>query len=170
MSEDADALFVYLPETDHGPGREPGLLFETPGEMKMFAPGSSEPIDPRISTFLSQGFGLLAGGEWFFPLLDDWRVSVADDVFALVDPNGLRAYSCPLEEVTGEWLAEVQQRGRCTVITGTGIGLDPETFTFDRVSASAAEGNLVGAIVPLEGASSGAGWLDRLKRMFGGSR
>lgn len=34
MSEDADALFVFIPETDGGPGREPALLFETPGEMK----------------------------------------------------------------------------------------------------------------------------------------
>ena len=168
MSEDADALFVFIPETDSGPGREPALLFETPGEMKMLMPGSSEPIDPRISTFLSQGFGLLAGGEWFFPLLDDWRVSTADDFFALVDPNGFRAYSCPLQEVTGEWLAEVRQRGRCTVFTGVGIGLDIETFTFNRVSAAAAEGNLVGAIVPLEGTASG-GWLRRLKGKFGGS-
>ena len=168
MSEDADALFVFVPESDDGPGREPALLFETPGEMKMFAPGSSEPIDPRISTFLSQGFGLLAGGQWFFPLLDDWRLSVGDGLFALVDPNGLRAYSCPLEEVTPEWLAEIRRRGRCTVFTGVGIGLDIETFTFDRVSAAAADGNLVGAIVPFEGAATG-GWLDRLKRRFGGS-
>lgn len=76
----------------------------------------------------------------------------------------------PLEEVTAEWLAEVRQRGRCTVFTGTGIGLDLETFTFDRVAAAAAEGNLVGAIVALEGAAAGDGWRERLKRMFRGSR
>lgn len=46
MSEDADALFVFIPDTDGGPGREPALLFETPGEMKMLMPGSPEPIDP----------------------------------------------------------------------------------------------------------------------------
>lgn len=86
----------------------------------------------------------------------------------MVDPNGFRAYSVALEEVTGR-VAGGDPAARCTVFTGIGLDLDLETFTIDRVSAAAAEGNLVGAIVPLEGAAVGGGWRERLKQMFGGS-
>jgi hypothetical protein len=124
MSEDADALFLGLPEPESGLVR-PILAFETTGFMTMFMPGTEEATDPRISTFLSGGFGLLPGAGWLFPLLEEWHIDIdeAGDLFALVDPHGFPAYSVALTEVTPSWLADVKREGKCLVLTGTGLGL-----------------------------------------------
>lgn len=152
MSEDADALFLGLPEPGGGVVR-PMLAFESPGFMTLFMPGAKEATDPRISSFLSGGFGLLSGEGWLFPLLEEWHIDIdeAGDLFALVDPNGFPAYSVALTEVTPSWLADVKREGKCLVLTGTGLGLDIDTFNFERVSDAAAQGNVVGALVPVHG-------------------
>lgn len=151
MSENADALFLLLPWPETGVNR-PILAFETPGVMTMFMPGAREAIDPRISTFLSGGFELLAGEGWHFPLLGEWHIDIDEggDSFALVDPNGFHAYSVALTEVTPSWLADVKREGGCLVLTGTGLGLGLSTFSFENVSDAADQGNVVGALVPVQ--------------------
>jgi len=151
MSEDADALFLGMPHLDGRDGYRPILAFETRGLMKMIVPDTTETIDPRISTFLAQGFELLSAGEFRFPLLEKWHM-VADeeqDLFAVVDPHGFPAYSVALNEVTPEWLQSLRREAHCIVITGTGLDLDLDTFKFDSISSAARAGNLVGAVVPM---------------------
>ena len=168
MSEHADALFLGLPEPETGVVR-PILAFETPGFMTMFMPGAREATDPRISTFLSGGFGLLAGEGWLFPLLEEWHIDIDEggDSFALVDPNGFHAYSVALTEVTPWWLADVRREGQCVVLTGTGLGLGLSTFSFDNVSRAAEQGNVVGALVPVQPSArkrNKAGFMGWLRR------
>jgi len=168
MSEDADALFLGLPEPESGVAR-PMLAFETTGFMTMYMPGAREATDPRISSFLSDGFELLSGKGWLFPLLEEWHIDIdeAGDLFALVDPNGFPAYSVALTEVTPSWLADVKREGACLILTGTGLGLDIDTFNFERVSDSAAQGNVVGALVPLRGFRENSGG-SRIRRWLRG--
>ena len=164
MSEDTDALFLGLPHEDRD-GYQPILAFETRGTMTMFVPGSTESIDPRISTFLAGGFELLGDGDLRFPILRDWNVVVDEDSFAVVDPKGLPSYSVELSEVTPKWLEMVRRESGCIVITGTGLFLDPATFTWDRIDAASCQACVVGAIVPLRPARRGRrrGLLQRMR-------
>ena len=169
MSEEADALFLAMPGGD-GDSYQPLLAFETRGLMTMVVPGTTETIDPRIATFLEGGFELLSGAEWRFPVLEDWHVAIDEgaDEFSVVDSHALAAYSVALSEVTPEWLEALTRLGRCVVITGTGLGLDGETFVFDVVSHAAREGTVVGAVVPVKVIGHGRpGWLGRWRKRRG---
>lgn len=62
---------------------------------------------------------------------------------------GLHAYSVSLAEVTPEWLANVKRQHHCIVITGTGLGLELDTFDFENLSAAARRATLVAGVVPV---------------------
>jgi hypothetical protein len=164
MTQNADALFLGITDKIGGSTYQPVLAFETRGEMMMFVPGTSESIDPRISTFLSGGFELLYGELWHFPYLEDWHIRIDEEAnsFALVNPQGLPAYSVELTEVTPEWLTNLGQRDQCVVITGTNLGLDLSTFTFEVIQAAAKQGTVVAGIVPTTPGSGRGSWWSRL--------
>ena len=147
-----DALFLG-PQDGAQATSPPVLVLDV---ERLSAAAATEHTDSHIQPFVVGGFQLQSPKTLRLPLLDGWLIIVdeARRLFALVYPNGFPTYTVDVDRIPPQWLAALNDSGRCVVMVGASLELDPVTFSVGDLKTAASRGSVAGAVIRLRPASA----------------